>query len=295
MLSSALLLDTPSFRVRDVHCAHGRGGWAAAETSTRSVIVFARRGAFRRRGRHGEEVIEPGVAYFQRAGEEHEFAHPHDGGDRCTAVAVEDGLLATLLGGDPTLPAGPVVVAPRLSRGLEGGAPAALAPRPVATTPRDDLAHRLLAAGPEDVASAEERALGLVASVLAAVAPSRVAAGRPATARARRRAADDAREALAIDPSLGLLDLARAVAVSPHHLSRVFRDEVGVPVSTYRRRLRVRSALERLSGGESGLARLAADAGFADHAHLTREMRALLGTTPSALQREIARPLHQPG
>jgi AraC-like DNA-binding protein len=57
-----------------------------------------------------------------------------------------------------------------------------------------------------------------------------------------------------------------------------------VPVSTYRRRLRVRAALERLSGGESDLARLAADAGFADHAHLTREMRALLGTTPSALR-----------
>jgi AraC-like DNA-binding protein len=260
MLSSALLLDTPALRVRDVHCAHGRGGWASVELSRRSGIVFARRGAFRRRSRHGEEVIEPGVAYFQRAGEEEEYAHPHDGGDRCTALWATDALFASLLGGDPALP--------------------------VVTPPRVDLAHRLLVT--------EEQGVSLLAAVLALVAPARVAAGRPATARARRRLADDAREALAVDPSLGLVELASTVAASPHHLSRVFRSEVGVPVTTYRRRLRVRDALERLSGGESDLARLAADAGFADQAHLTREMRALLGTTPSALQREIAGALDEP-
>ena len=66
-------------------------------------------------------MIEPGVAYFQRAGEEEEFAHPHDGGDRCTSIGVSDRLLAALLGGDPALPA-----------------------RLVPTSPRDDLALRLL-------------------------------------------------------------------------------------------------------------------------------------------------------
>jgi AraC-like DNA-binding protein len=330
MLSSALLLDTPYFRVRDVVCAHRRGPWAAVEVSSRSAIVFARHGAFRRRGRFGEEVIEPGVAYFQRAGEEEEFAHPHHGGDRCTSIAVADTMLASLLGGDPTLPAG-LASCPRrglrntdnsvdegrsgvgpsaLARGHAAGAAhaagdlaaplgqaagaagdlaaAALATRPVPTSPHLDLTHRVLAARREHTAAAEERALGLVASVLATVAPKRVAAGRPATAHARRRAADDAREALAADPSLTLAELARLVAISPHHLSRVFRDEVGVTVSTYRRRLRVRAALERLDGGESNLARLAADAGFADHAHLTRELRASLGITPSQLRAQLS-------
>ena len=83
------------------------------------------------------------------------------------------------------------------------------------------------------------------------------------TAAARRRIADDAHEALPADPTLGLVDLARAVAVSPHHLAR-FREHVGDPISTCRRRLRLRDALERLDGGESDLARLAADAGSAD-------------------------------
>ena len=271
MLSSAALLTTPDLSVRDLHCAHARGGWGATELSGRSAIVFPRRGSFRRRGTHGDEVIEPGVAYFQRAGEEEEFAHPHDGGDRCTSVGVSDTLLASLLGGDPALPA---TIVP--------------------TTPQDDLALRLLGVTAAiERTRHEEHVLGLVSNVLAAAAPERAGAGRPATARARHRAASDAREALAHDPTLGLLDLARLVAVSPHHLSRVFRAEVGVSISTYRRRLRLRAALERI--GEGGLARVAADAGFADHAHLTREMRALLGTTPSALQREIAGPLHQAG
>jgi AraC-like DNA-binding protein len=279
MLSSAALLTTPHLNVRDLHCAHERGGWGPTELSHRSAIIFPRRGSFRRRGTHGDDVIEPGVAYFQRAGEEEEFAHPHDGGDRCTSVGVSDDLLASLLGGDPALPAGIVH-----------------------TTPRDDLVVRTLGvtgacnslrlAQPDERTRLEERVVALLANVLAAAVPRRAAAGRPATAQARRRVAADAREALAADPSLGLLELAHATAVSPHHLSRVFAQEVGVPITTYRRRLRLRAALERI--GEGGLARVAADAGFADHAHFTREVRALLGTTPSALQREIAGALHQP-
>ncbi|WP_053227816.1 AraC family transcriptional regulator [Solirubrobacter soli] len=280
MLSSAALLTTPDLRVRDLHCAHARGGWCETEISNRAAIIFPRRGSFRRRGAHGDEVIEPGVAYFQRAGEEEEFAHPHDGGDRCTSVGLSDRLIAQLLGGDPTLPG-----------------------RLVATTPHDDLVVRTLGVTGEvaelchgtvgDPTRHEERVIGLVASVLAAAVPKRAAANRPSTAQARRRAASDAREALAADPSLGLLALAQAVAVSPHHLSRVFKAELGVSITTYRRRLRLRAALERID--EGGLARVAADAGFADHAHFTREVRALLGTTPSALQREIAGPLHQSG
>jgi AraC-like DNA-binding protein len=278
MLSSAAILTTQDLRVRDLHCAHRRGGWSETEHSQRSAIVFPRRGSFRRRGAYGDEVIEPGIAYFQRAGEDEEFAHPHDGGDRCTSVGLSETLLAELLGGDPALPA-----------------------RLVPTAPRDELALRLMTGGvterPEgplrDPTRHEERVLTLVAHVLAGALPKRAAAGRPATAQARRTLTNDARESLAADPGLSLVQLARAIAVSPHHLSRVFTQELGVSITTYRRRLRLRAALENIE--ERGLARVAADAGFADHAHFTREVRALLGTTPSALQREIARPLDQPG
>jgi AraC-like DNA-binding protein len=267
MLSSTRLFDTPALRVSDVSCAHARGPWAGVETATGAGIIFARRGTFRRRGRHGEQVVEPGVAVLQQGGEEEEFAHPRDGGDDCTAILVGDALLAALLGGEPGLPAGVV-----------------------ATGARDDLTHRSIVAGARRGAAPEaleERTVALLASVLGHAAPARVASGRPATARARRALASDAREALAADVSLGLVELAREVGASPHHLSRVFGSEVGVPVSLYRRRLRLRAALERLGGGESDLARVAADAGFADHAHLAREARALVGLTPSALRGEL--------
>jgi AraC-like DNA-binding protein len=55
-------------------------------------------------------------------------------------------------------------------------------------------------------------------------------------------------------------------------------------------RLRVRAALERLAGGERQLARLAADLGFADQAHLTRAVRAETGATPSALRGALSGP-----
>ena len=252
MLDFRALLDTPDVRIWDVACSHPPVAWAQTEVATHSALVFARRGVFRRRGTHGEDVIEPGVAYLQRAGEEDEFAHPH-GGDACTAVGVSDALLASLLA-EPRLPAGVV-----------------------ATTAREDLALRTL--------SSEDDAVALLVSIFGRMVPARVAAGRPSTAAARRALAADAREALACDPSLGLVELGRLVAASPHHLSRVFRDEVGVPVSRYRRELRLRRALEGLG---DDLARVAADAGFSDHAHLSREARALLGVTPSALRREVA-------
>src|SRR5918994_3741354 len=151
MLSSMEVLLTPHVHVRDLHCAHARGGWCPPELAGRSAIVFPRRGSFRRRGRHGEEIVEPGVAYFQRAGEEEEFAHPHDGGDRCTSIGVSDAVLAALLGGDPTLPAFPIPTAPRDDLALRAlaaahaGAPSA--PRVLAAPPGD------LTAPPRDLAA----------------------------------------------------------------------------------------------------------------------------------------------
>ena len=111
--------------------------------------------------------------------------------------------------------------------------------------------------------------------------------GRATTAAARRRVVDDAREAIAIQPTIGLFELARVVAVSPHHLSRIFRAETGETISRYRNRARVRVALERLADRERSLARLACELGFADQAHLARVVRREVGSTPSALRSSL--------
>ena len=114
------------------------------------------------------------------------------------------------------------------------------------------------------------------------------AAGRPPTAASRRRLVDAARQVLAAaGPSVALPALAGEVGVGPHHLSRVFHAETGQTLSRYRNRLPVRRALERIDAGADNLAQVAADLGFADHAHLTRAVRAELGCTPTQVRQQL--------
>lgn len=101
-------------------------------------------------------------------------------------------------------------------------------------------------------------------------------------ARAREALDDD-------DPTASRVrDLAAAFDVHPVSLTRAFRRAYGVPVSVYRRRLRLRRAAAQISGTDRPLTRIAHAAGYADHAHLCREVRGATGLTPSAL-RDAAR------
>lgn len=85
-------------------------------------------------------------------------------------------------------------------------------------------------------------------------------------------------------------ELAHAAGVHPVYLARVFRRAYGAPVTEYARRLRVRAAADRVACTELPLARIAFEAGFADQAHLTRELRRETGLTPGALRRAAATP-----
>ena len=77
-------------------------------------------------------------------------------------------------------------------------------------------------------------------------------------------------------------------------MSRAFTAELGVSLTRYRNRVRVARALDRLEAGETRLAMLAADLGFADQAHLCRTVRAHVGHTPTALRRLLTRTV-EPG
>jgi AraC-like DNA-binding protein len=75
--------------------------------------------------------------------------------------------------------------------------------------------------------------------------------------------------------------VARSVALSERQLQRRFRDHVGYGPKTLQRVLRFQRLLG--TGGE-GLARAALESGYADQAHLTREVRRLAGITPVRLR-----------
>jgi AraC-like DNA-binding protein len=73
--------------------------------------------------------------------------------------------------------------------------------------------------------------------------------------------------------------LAALVNLSPFHLLRMFRKEVGLPPHAYLTQVRVRQAQQLLTiGTPIGLA--AADVGFADQSHLTKHFKRFVGVTP---------------
>jgi AraC-like DNA-binding protein len=268
VLSTRTVLARDGVEVADVECRHGRGHGRVDEHASGHVMVFVRRGCFVRTANGVTTLLDPTVAYCMNPGDEQRYDHPHEHGDDCTALFLDDALLASIWGGELGLPTGSLPV-----------------------SPQGDLEHRLVLSASRrggDPHEAVERAIALAATALAQADERRVAAGRPATERARRTLADGVREALAADADRSLIELARELGTSPHHLSRVFRSVVGHTVARHRMRLRSRAALERLAGGERNLARLAADTGFADQSHLNRVLRDETGQTPAVLRRLLA-------
>jgi AraC-like DNA-binding protein len=267
VLGVRTLLHEAGVEVFDVVCSHRRGRGDEEEVSGGYAVVLVRRGCFVRAVDGCETLLDPTLAYCMSPGEEQRYDHPHDGGDVCTSLALDVDLLASLWGGDPQLPSGSAPISSAI-----------------------DVEHRLLLSelrrSPDRHASVE-RAIALTAATLEQSDKRRVASGRPATARARRALSDGARELLACDVDRSLPELARLLAVSPHHLSRAFHQITGQTIARHRMRLRVRDALERIAGGERSLARVAADAGFADQSHLCRVVGEETGMTPSALRRML--------
>jgi AraC family transcriptional regulator len=77
-----------------------------------------------------------------------------------------------------------------------------------------------------------------------------------------------------------LIDVARVAGVHPMHLAKLFRRRFGYSMGEYVRRLRIAWACDQLGRDVGTIGSIAADAGFADHAHFTRTFRRLTGTTP---------------
>ena len=57
----------------------------------------------------------------------------------------------------------------------------------------------------------------------------------------------------------------------------------------FARLMRLQATLRALDAGDASIAELAADSGFADQAHATRELRRVTGLTPAKLRAELRR------
>ena len=82
--------------------------------------------------------------------------------------------------------------------------------------------------------------------------------------------------------------LSARVHLSPSRFSHLFKKVVGVPVRRYVLWLKMRRALDLAIAGDS-LTTAALSAGFADSAHLSRSVRAMMGIAPEFLFRQRER------
>jgi AraC-like DNA-binding protein len=266
MFDGSSLAIGDGFRVAQVRCTGGCPGFDAPEETTSHGLVFVRLGAFVRRVEGHEALLDSTVAYLTAPGAVEQFAHPVAGGDTCIVIRLSPALAGLLTDGDVTAAAVPMDAASEF------------AVRRIAS---------LAQASDADGALAE-----LIARTMAALIrrgrpePGMVPASRPRSWSSRiaahGRLAQQVREILLAEPGLGVIEVSRRAGYSPHHLSRVFGQVTGSSISRYRNRIRVSRALDRIAQGETSLAALACDLGFADHAHLTRTVRAVTGYTPTA-------------
>jgi AraC-like DNA-binding protein len=200
--------------------------------------------------------------------------------DACTDLIWEQGQGAHVAGPDtgpvPTsLRAGMVIIGIRFRP--SAGGPALGVPLSELRDRRVDLgdlrpadARRLSAA--LDPATAMARALDVTAALVDAAAPD------PAVTWAAR---------LLRDPQARTGDVAAEVGLSLRQLRRRCHAAVGYGPKTLQRVLRFRRFLSRIDARPEvlDLAALAAETGYADQAHLTRECARLSGLTPAALAR----------
>ncbi len=92
----------------------------------------------------------------------------------------------------------------------------------------------------------------------------------------------------ALDDPLSVATLAAEVGVSGARLARAARRHLGVSLTRYHQQLRIARACAMLRSGDTGLADVAAQLGFADQSHFGRVFKRVTGRTPAAFRRLYA-------
>lgn len=120
--------------------------------------------------------------------------------------------------------------------------------------------------------------LGQVADV-----PGPQSGDAPSWVRRAREALDDR-----APEGMRVRDLAEQLGVHPVSLTRAFRRAYGMPVTAYRRGVRLRRAAADVVGSDRNLCDIAHATGYSDQAHMCRDVREVTGMPPSRL-RKVAR------
>lgn len=259
--------------VRHVACRAAEKGTSDVECQDADTLVLPLRGAFIEHFSRGTQVLaEPNIALIFPAGCFYRVSHPVSADDDCLAVEFSEACFHEVLEATATS-----------SGAASPGTHSLLSPSAMAA--RNVLWRRLAQkfANPLEV---EETGAALLSYALRWSRKN----GAP-----RRRSwrvpqqIEVAKVMLLTHPerkwSLG--SLARAVGCSPFHLTRLFRQNVGVPLHRYQLQTRLAMSLDLLLDTDRDLTTIALDLGFSSHSHFTASFRRSVGISPSRL-REVA-------
>jgi AraC-like DNA-binding protein len=248
--------------------------WCAPSLTTDWGVVLPRYGVYARRTNGVEHVVDVNTGFIRRPLDESSIAVMVEQPDELTILDIDEAVLDELPG--VTGATGPLRISPQL-----------------------DLAHRVLRCCVHTVCD-DLTVQAAIVDVLASARDDGVhrpaGSARHSTEVMHRRLVMETCELLHVaSPELSLIELSRAVAASPFHLSKVFHRITGMTISQYRIRLRVHEALDRISRGEDDLSTIAVSAGFSDHSHMTRTVVAQLGHTPTVLRKLLTHPAARHG
>ncbi|HJU82121.1 MAG TPA: AraC family transcriptional regulator [Acidimicrobiia bacterium] len=263
-MRSELVFESPSVAILDVTCMPGPQPPSDVEVEPAFAISFPRQGIYIHDTPAGQVIADPTVALFRSQGDEQTTIHPTHDGDSNTEVQFPASVIEPLLDRQGRFRHGAVAIANHLAV----------------------RHHRLLAMARSGTSSAleiEEEAMTLLRLVFFLPLPcDTTERAQTLVAKAREELGASYRE------SLDLATIARRVGSSPFHLSRVFKRETGRSMTDHRTTLRIRHVLNRLTDGATDLSRLAVEAGFYDHAHMTKEFRRRTGSVPSVMRSLLA-------
>ncbi|MFY9825690.1 MAG: AraC family transcriptional regulator [Thermoanaerobaculia bacterium] len=263
-------------------CTGGRRELSDETSQPWYVVAFVHSGAFMLHAGGRSAVIDATSIVLHNPGEPYRCEHPFGCCDRGSAIAVSRELLQEVMAfQDPAAKERPQALFRRTY--AHGFSRACLLER--------RLIRRLQEEARPEPLAVETAVLELLGEVAAGCARlDGISASRHDWSRVRRDYVQDAKAYLQqrFRERLGLEDVARALYVSTFHLCRLFKEETGMPIHRYLNRLRLREALERISGGETGLTDLALSLGFSCHSHFTRAFTREFGVTPSQVRRLAA-------
>jgi AraC-like DNA-binding protein len=273
------LYQSDRAHVRDFRCAAPRAHRGTETTAALDHLLFTRRGVFTKHlGRWRGTVVtaEPTHVVLYNRGEIFHTSHPGEQGDSGTVLGFTADVMRE--------------VATELRLGSDEAAVVRFPTSHALATPSMLLrVFRLrdrLKQGLATDLEAEEELLHILADVMRQARASTARRSYPLnelSRRKRREQVETVRQLLAATPHqpASLASLAERLDASPFHLTRVFREETGLPIHQYHRRLRVMAALDRLAESNATLSRIGLELGFSSHSHFTAAFRRVFGVAPS--------------